>query len=484
MGKFIDDSIKLRLKYQVDCVKFIEDIISPTCTPPMQLKEFHKEWIDLFNKNRFVSLLAPRSSGKTQLVGAYILWNIAKNPKIRILVVTINQEMADNIMSFIQRHLEGNSKLIEVFGQQRGYTDWSRSTLRVLGAGNQKDPTLKVLGITASMVGGHHNMIILDDIMDSNNSKTEHRRKEVINLFESTMMPMLEPKGRVISIATRWHTNDISAYLQKIPDYASRTYKAVIKYPQDNEGVAEVLWPERFPYEELMKIKDRYGSLAFEMQYQNNIVSIEDSPIKQEWVESAIDNYSTIQTPFETYMGVDLASKGEETDYFAITIVGVHEGKIWVLDGLRTKASLFRQFELIRSYDSKWQPIRIGIDQAAQQKMIVDQLIESTTLPIIPIKPSIVNDKMSRAQRLSVLFETGRIFINPQLRLWADEAIAFRASADSVDDTLDSLSFSIQAAQYKEEDTHVDWEEVASIVHDIKKESSVDSVDKWKLYKI
>jgi len=453
----------------------------------MQLKSFHKEWIDTFNNNKFVSLLAPRGHAKTTTMGAYIIWNIIKNPKVRILVITINQEMADNIMTFIQRHLQG-ARLEELFGKQRGSSDWSRSTLRVLNAGNQKDPTLKVLGITASMVGGHHNMIILDDIMDSNNSRTEHRRKEVISQFESTMMPMLEPQqnSKVISIGTRWSENDIHAYLQKVPGYTCKTYKAIIKYPEENNGLAEVLWPERFPYSELIKIKERYGSLAFEMQYQNNIVSIEDSPIKREWVEEAVDAYQTIPTPFESYMGVDLASKGEETDYFAITIIGISNGKIYVLDGLRTKASLFRQFELIRSYDSKWQPIRIGIDQAAQQKMIVDQLIESTTLPIIPIKPSIVNDKMSRAQRLSVLFETGRIFINPELRIWADEAIAFRGGSATVDDTLDSLSFAIQASQWKEEEKHIDWSVASDMIVTKKNDKSVNSVkyDKYSFTKI
>jgi len=463
--------------YKLDCVKFIEDVIASSCTPPMQLKEFHKEWIQLFNDNRFISLLAPRGSGKTQAVGAYIIWKIVTNPEIKILVVTINQEMADNIMSFIQRHLEGNEIIQELYGKQRGFSDWSRSVLRVLGAGNQKDPTLKVLGITASMVGGHHDIIILDDIMDSNNSRTEHRRMEVIHQFESTMMPMLlPPNGKVISIATRWHESDMSAYLQKIPDFASRIYKSILKYPNENNGVAEVLWPERFPYEELIKIKERYGSLAFEMQYQNNIVSIEDSPIKREWVEDAIANYKMPTSEIEVYMGVDLSSKGEETDYFTIAIVAISEGKVYVIDGLRTKASLFRQFELIKSYDTKWQPVRIGIEQAAQQKMIVDQLVESTTLPIIPIKSSIVNDRMSRIQRLSVLFETKRIFLNPDLQYMADEAIMFPHG--SSDDSIDSLSFAVQASQYREEEYHISWEDASQMVSFKKNDESVKSVNK------
>lgn len=478
MVRTLDNNQANKILYQLDCVKFIEDIIAPSCIPPMQLKEFHKEWIELFNKNRFVSLLAPRGSGKTQAVGAYIIWKIVTNPKIKILVVTINQEMADNIMAFIQRHLEGNEKLIEVFGEQKGYSDWSRSTLRVLGAGNQKDPTLKVLGITASMVGGHHDIIILDDIMDSNNSRTENRRREVIRQFESTMMPMLlPPNGKVLSIATRWHENDISAYLQKIPDFASRIYRAILKYPEENNGLAEVLWPERFPYEELIKIKERYGSLAFEMQYQNNIVSLADSPIKGEWVDRAIADYQVPEPEYEVYMGVDFASKGEESDYFVIVIIAVKDAKVYVFDALRTKASLFRQFELIKSYDTKWQPIRIGIEQAAQQKMIVDQLIESTTLPIIPIKSSIVNDRMSRIQRLSVLFETGRIFMNSEneaVRILSDEAKIFPHGSN--DDLLDGLSFAIQASQYMEEDKHIDWNLIPDMIITKKNEETVNSV--------
>ena len=117
----LDNNQQARLIYKLDCVKFIEDILAPSCTPPMQLKEFHKEWIQLFNNNRFISLLAPRGSGKTQAVGAYIIWKIVTNPKIKILVVTINQEMADNIMSFIQRHLEGNEKIKELYGKQLGH---------------------------------------------------------------------------------------------------------------------------------------------------------------------------------------------------------------------------------------------------------------------------------------------------------------------------------------------------------------------------
>ena len=48
------------LKYSIDPVAFIEDIIGPNSRPPFfKSTWFHKEWIDLFENNKYVALLAP-----------------------------------------------------------------------------------------------------------------------------------------------------------------------------------------------------------------------------------------------------------------------------------------------------------------------------------------------------------------------------------------------------------------------------------------
>jgi predicted phage terminase large subunit-like protein len=296
---------------------------------------------------------------------------------------------------------------------------------------------------------------------------------------------MLEPNGQIISIGTRWHEGDIHKYLQGLSNYVSKTYKAII-----NEDTKNVLWPEQWPYEELLKRKAGMGSIGFEMQYQNEIVSTEDSPVKREWIENSVENYNQVMKEinktggsFQSFMGVDLASKGEESDFFTITVIGINRGNVFVIDGLKTKASLFKQFELIKSFDNKWTPARIGVEQAAQQKMIVDQLTESTTLPIIPIKSSIVNDRMSRVQRLSVLFETGRIYLNPNLTDWINELIYFPRGSN--DDTIDSLSFALQAAQ-QDEENQVDWNAIKDMIS-LSKGKSVGSkpdVEKYRITKI
>jgi len=310
------------------------------------------------------------------------------------------------------------------------------------------------------MIGGHYDIIVLDDIIDQKNSRTEHRRREIVRWFNSTLMPMLEPEGKLIVIGTKWHQADLYAHLQKLPNFHSFTYKAIM----EKDGKEFVLWPERFSKEKLEEIRNSFGETAFMMQYQNEFISDEDSPIKYDWVQESQENYRPPEAPYEVYMGVDLASRGMDTDYFTITIVAIKDGIFYVLDGFRDKVTMNQQFEIINNYFEKWYPNRIGIESSAQQKMITDTLMENKPhLPIIPIKSSIISDRMSRVQRLSVLFETKRILLNPMLVNWIDELTSYPRSAH--DDTIDSLSFAIQASQFTtERKSNINWEEIPKLI--------------------
>jgi len=468
------------LQYTSSCADFMRDILG------LDVRPFHEEWLDLFERYNFLVLLAPRGHGKSTIIEGYIIWKIILNPDIRILIVTMNQNKADEMMSFIQRHLAYNEKLIELFGEQKGDV-WSQSKIRVKGQGQsgkyKKEYTLQVQGVDSSQISSHYDLIILDDVVDKKNSATEHRRRELIDWYNTTLVEMLEPGGKIFDIGTRWHANDLHAYLSSLPIYETRVYKAVIKEPE-NGGEAEVLWPEKHPWEDtiingnlvvgLKTIRDKHiGKTAFALQYQNEILQTADSPFKMEWIEEAKSRYEKTVIPSDIvrYMGVDLASKGTSTDNFSATVIGIDQyGNIYVLENIVANASMGRQLEIIKELDAKWNPAKIAIESTATQKIITDEWIQQTNLPIIPMKSSWVNDKWSRAQRLSVLFETGRIYLNPDLYTLIDELIEFPRGAH--DDTIDSLSFAIQASQNKKE---VDWDKVLRVV---------SSKSKWTLKRV
>jgi len=468
----MDEYFRKVLRYANDPVAFARDIIGIT------VKKFHAEWLRAFERHKYLILLAPRDHGKTVIVGTYIIWRIVRDPDVRILICTVNQSKASDMMFFIQYHLEHNEKLIEYFGEQKGDGEWSKTELRVKRRGKTgmafQTPTLQVLGVGSSMISAHYDLIILDDVVDENNSKTRYRREALESWYNSTLMEMLVPTGQIIVIGTRWHEDDLYNYLAKKPGYVVKVYKAIIKErTEDQEPV--VLWPERYPYDDeqakklglpegiktLKFIREHIGETKFAMQYQNEIRKFEGSKIKPDWIDAAIERWrklDVIPGNLKRYIGVDFASPGKETDYFVICVIGIDEySDIYVLDCLRTKASLFRQFELIKEMDARWNPVKIGLEATAQQKIITDQLQEISTMPIVPIKSSHVNDRDTRVDRLSILFETNRIYLNPELGHLIDELYAYPRSAH--DDCIDALTFAIQAASSGKP---VDWKWVVN----------------------
>jgi predicted phage terminase large subunit-like protein len=90
-----------------------------------------------------------------------------------------------------------------------------------------------------------------------------------------------------------------------------------------------------------------------------------------------------------------------------------------------------------------WAPSSILVEDSASGQSLIQEL-RTTNLPILPIKPD--SDKVSRAQAVTPLIESGRVFI-PQSAGWLpdflDELAAFPNAAH--DDQVDSLT---QALNY------------------------------------
>ena len=424
----------------------------------LTVKDFHNEWIEAMEHNDHLCLLAPRGHGKSTIVEGFVVWNILLNPKIRILIVSMNQNKSEDMMNFIKSCLE-LEKVTELFGEQKSST-WSRNKLRVkniTGGIQHKEPTLQVLGVSSSQISSHYDMIILDDVQDRQNVATANRRKQIRDWYNTELLEMLEPGGKIINIATRWHEDDLHNYLSQKSMYTVLRYQAI-----DSE-TNEALWPERFTYDDLVTLRDEHiGKTAFSMQYQNEIVQTEDSPIKIEWVENAKGRWNPSRIPSNTsrFIGVDIASKSEEGDYFACTVVLKDENKnYYVAECIRDHKSMSEQLEVIKALAEKYTPNKVGIESNATQRIITDEWKDTTSLPIEQLKSSWVNDKWSRIQRLSVLLETNRIIINPELEHLCDELIRFPRAAH--DDCVDSLAFAIQASGDQRD---VDWNAVIGFI--------------------
>ena len=477
------------LKYANDPVAFTTDLLGLKC------EDFHQEWLNAFNDNRFTLLLAPRGHGKTSLVGSYILWRIVRNRRLRCIIVTINQDKANAMMTFIQENLENNDRLKRVFGDFKGPL-WSRNEIRVKQHAKGKiphnEPTLKVLGVGSRIISGHYELIVLDDITDDENSHTETRRRNLESWYNKEVVGTFLANSKVIDIGTRWHEDDIHNYFINKAGFKTLVYKALLNEQEVNDGKpAKVLWPEHLPWDKNMAkeynlsettltlqfIREHQGELAFQMQYQNNIIPAGIAKFKAEWLDNAVNNYRkhALSGPIgmRKYMGVDIGGEDSISDWCVFTVIGIDsDGLIYTVEQIRTHASLQRQIDIIRGLDEKHHVSRIGIETAAQQKLIASDWIKNNPgLPIMTIKSSRANDKETRTDRLSIMFETNRICLDPKLIHLIDELKLYPRAKH--DDCIDSLSFAIESAQDK---GFIDWSKATDTIMTRKRDYSIEVI--------
>ena len=183
-----------------------------------------------------------------------------------------------------------------------------------------------------------------------------------------------------------------------------------------------VMWKELFSLDKL-KEKKKLNSLSFYKQYQNVILSREDAIFTIDHIRSAkergknmhfLGRYNEAKWHYGSNIritAVDLAiSKSDTADYTAIvTIAGLENGDIIVLDIRRGHFSPSETRNEIIDVYNRLKPYRIGIESVAYQKSMFDDLKESTNMPVVAYKTGTEKyDPLMGVASLSIDFENDK----------------------------------------------------------------------------
>lgn len=420
------------INYLIHPKKFIEEILG------YQVQPHHARIFKHIRMNDRTLDLAPRGFGKSTVGDvAYVIWRIVQDRNLRVLIVSNTQRQAEAFIREIKNQLEGNEKLIELYGSfKKGNTKWTESELLVAGrTSKKKETTITALGASGAVISKHFDCIVMDDIVDFENARTDLQRQKLREWYYSSLLPTLEPDGEIHLLGTCYHPFDLYQDLIN-----SKEYKVQIQRAIQQDGTS--LWPEKFSIEELNRKREESGSLIFNMQYLNDVeIARKGSIFKYEW----LNFYDVLPQKLNIFMGVDLAiSTSEVADYFVIATIGLDtENKIYVLDMYRARLSFKEQMSMIQKKAEEWKPIRIGIEANTYQRVLGQELIRTTNLPIRQLMT--LKDKVTRAQRRSAEFENGRVYLKKDMHLFVDELVLFPDSAH--DDMFDGYEFARQVSE-------------------------------------
>lgn len=390
-------------------------------------------WTGNFQKKRLFHA-APRDHGKS-IVYSFLLplWEIVRNPGIRIVLVSKTMELSMRFVGAIKREIETNARLNADFGPLKPADPppvrWNTKQIYCRRERNVREPSVRALNMLGSCTGLRSDLTILDDPIDSSLCQSSTQRRKVRDWFLSELTPILEPEGRQLVIGTRKHFDDLYSHLIANPEYETLIERALL-----DEETRAVLMPEKWSYERLLQDRRELGTVVFNREKQNEVIDDSTALFPLAWLEAAqAPDLRMAQPPahylpegedpeeLEIYQGVDLAmvadrqrAEQSDSDYSVILTLGVRP------DGTRILIDFFRQRGLtpdqltkaIVRQAKKWQPARITIENNLFQRVYELELIRKSDLPLSGHTTTRKKaDLYEGVPSLSVLFENRKILL-------------------------------------------------------------------------
>ena len=439
---------------------------------------FHDEWYDTIQDRDIKSglIIAPRNSAKsTCWAKVAVLWLLGTNPDLRIVIVSRTSALAKTDMRFIRLNIESNDRVAEVFpAQELGGTvyglaessPWGEDQLTVKNNRRDGVPSVYAVGLGGSISGIRADVIIVDDLIDQNNVMTESQRSKIDEFWDTVVTPTLNPGGRIFCIGTRYHAKDFYSRLLEDPMYKDSTFMfPALELDERGDMVLNAngepisYWPARWSVAELLKMKERMGSLAFNSQYMCDPSGYAGQLFDPEDIQFyKPDLLMAIWGNLDFVMSVDPNITADpESDNTAIITAAVDRkrGQVYVLDIFAKPLDFVRQVHQVEKFGKKTQVnigshiytpeariSKIGVEATAYQRSL-QQTGYMQGLPVVEVKQGNKNKEI-RILGMQPHIENGRVrFPDPdevKTKWWEDFLIEYSTFPKGRrDDMMDAL---------------------------------------------
>lgn len=289
------------------------------------------------------SILAPRGSAKSTVLGLYAAWMIGRHAAakkmLRILYIAYMVDISRAKSATIKGILT-SSKYREVFPMvrlskiKRSDEYWSIDyEFAGIDTAGEEAFTIACGGLKGAITSKRSQLVLIDDPIKSAASiNNPDIRREMEQTWSNVIAPTMFQGARAICLGTRFHFDDIHATLF-VPknNWKQIVQKAVIT---DAEGRQRSYWPDFWSMKYLneRKLEDR---VAFAYQYLNTAVQSSDVGISPDLIVKGPvpEEYDCLG------VGIDLScGLGEKNDWTVFTLGGIKDGKIYLIDQRRVKS--------------------------------------------------------------------------------------------------------------------------------------------------
>ena len=280
--------------------------------------------------------------GKTQQMVGRILATLGEDTNKRITVVGRTAGQAVKILLSAARYNQASDDLRAIYPNLLPGMPWRENSITVKRTSFAKEPSVYATGVHGAILGSRIDVLILDDVVDFENSRTQHGRDDLYDWVMNTLMGRLTDGATVWCSGNAYHPDDLMHRLEKLPGWHGHRFPVMDAY-----GVPH--WPEQWPTERIAQRRSTLGPLEFARQMMCQARSDEDGhfriadidkcalrgrgiPPATSVAEWHVDIGQPEKARVRFYTGVDLAvqthSAADKTAIFTIGVWPDHSREI------------------------------------------------------------------------------------------------------------------------------------------------------------
>ncbi len=368
---------------------------------PVAQAPYHREWQDAVSANKRSVFLAHIESGKTQQLSiARSLYELGENPRLRCVVVSATADLATKIVRAVQGYITERPEASMVYPHLQKGQPWTPSAFNLAGRNGAKDYSFQAIGVEGQILGSRIDLLILDDMLDWTNTRTEYLRQKARDWTFKVLFGRLTHNARVIAVGNPWHPSDL---LHELVERGWPMHRYAVLNAQ-----GEPSWPERWSRQRILDWTEEFGPMEAARQLMCQVRADGESRFKQAWIDRCLEgaraegvtsfvNRLDPKPGWATYTGVDLAvgltKRHDLTVLFTIAVGPDQKRQILeIKSGRWTSPDIIRH---IHDAHARYKSIVLVESNAAQQ-YLVQFAQQGNTIPIRP-------------------FLTGRNKLNPAL---------------------------------------------------------------------
>lgn len=233
-----------------------------------------------------------RGVGKSWITAAYVLWELYRNPEMKIMVVSASKNRSDNFTTFTLQLINDIPQLRHLMPKKN--QRMSRVEFDVGPCTPDQTPSVFSRGIDSQLTGGRADIIVSDDVEVMNNSMTVERRdvlQEKLKEYSAILKPY-DPeihtgnfRPRIVYLGTPQTEDSIynklpETFLKRIWPVLVPTTEEIAGYGNDLAPMIRAMHddkkygdptdPQRFDMDEIIDRRAEYGSAGFQLQFMLN----------------------------------------------------------------------------------------------------------------------------------------------------------------------------------------------------------------------